>query len=92
MGQKRYTAEQIIPMLRLAEVALAKGQPVEAVCRKLSISEQTYYRWRKQYGGLQLDQAKRLKDLEKENSRLKKMVADLSLDKDILKEALKGKY
>ena len=92
MGQKRYRAEEIIPMLRAAEVALAKGQPIEAVCRKLAISEQAYYRWRKQYGGLQLDQAKRLKDLEKENSRLKKMVADLSLDKDILKEALKGKY
>ncbi len=92
MGQKRYKAEQIIPMLREAEVELAKGATVEAVCRKLGIKENTYYRWRKQYGGLQMDQAKHLKELEKENARLKKLVANLSLDKEILQEALKGKY
>ena len=92
MGQKRYKAEQIIPMLREMEVELAKGATVEAVCRKLGIKENTYYRWRKQYGGLQMDQAKHLKELEKENARLKKLVADLSLDKEILQEALKGKY
>ena len=92
MPQKRYTAEQIIPMLRTAEVELSKGSTVEGVCRKLGIKENTYYRWRKQYGGLQMDQAKHLKVLEKENARLKKMVADLSLDKEILQEALKGKY
>lgn len=92
MPQKRYTAEKIIPMLREAEVELAKGSTVEAVCRKLGIKENTYYRWRKQYGGLQMDQAKHLKELEKENARLKKLVADLSLDKEILREALKGKY
>ena len=92
MGQKRYKAEQIIPMLREAEVELAQGVTVEAVCRKLGIKENTYYRWRKQYGGLQMDQAKHLKELEKENARLKKLVANLSLDKEILQEALKGKY
>ncbi len=91
MGQKRYTAEQIIPMLREAEVALAKGTTVEAICRKLGIKENTYYRWRKQYGGLQIDQAKHLKELEKENAQLKTLVANLSLDKEILQEALKGK-
>ena len=92
MGQKRYAAEQIIPMLREAEVELSKGATVEAVCRKLGIKENTYYRWRKQYGGLQMDQAKHLKEVEKENARLKKLVADLSLEKEILQEALKGKY
>ena len=92
MGQKRYKTEQIITLLREAEVHLSKGLATGEVCRKLAISEQTYYRWRKQYGGLKLDQAKRLKDLEKENSQLKKLVADLSLDSAILKEALKGKY
>jgi len=73
--------------LREAEVELAKGQPIGVVVRKLGITEQTYYRWRKEYGGLRMDQARRLKELEKENARLKKLVADLSLDKAILKEA-----
>ena len=91
MGQKRYTAERIIPMLREAEVELAKGQSTGEVCRKLGITENTYYRWRKEYGGLRLDQAKRLKQLDQENSRLKRLVADLTLDKQILEEALKGK-
>ena len=86
MGQKRYRAEQIIKMLREAEVELSKGQTAGQVCRKLGITEQTYYRWRKEYGGMKVEQAKRLKELEAENARLKKLVADLSLDKMILKE------
>jgi transposase-like protein len=92
MGRKRFTAEQIINMLREAEVLLNQGSTVGEVCRKLGISEQTYYRWRKDYGGMRVDQAKRLKELEKENARLKKLVADLSLDKDILKEAARGNF
>jgi transposase-like protein len=86
MARKRYTAEQIITKLREAEVELAKGQTTPQVCKKLGISDQTYYRWRKEYGGLRVDQAKRLKQLEHENARLKKLVADLSLDNSILKE------
>jgi len=92
MGRKRYTPEQIINMLREAEVIQSKGSTVGEACRKLGISEQTYYRWRKDYGGMRIDQAKRLKELEKENARLKKLVADLSLDNDILKEAAQGKF
>ena len=92
MPRKRFTTEQIIAKLREAEVELAQGQSVAQVCRKLEISEQTYYRWRKEYGGLRVDQAKRLRDLEKENTRLKKLVADLSLDNDILKEAASGNF
>ena len=92
MSKKRHTAEQIIPKLREAEVALAQGVTVGEVCKKLAITEQTYYRWRKEYGSLRVDQAKRLKDLEKENARLKKLVADLSLDNDILKEAVRGNF
>ncbi len=89
-GVKR-TAEQIIPMLREAEVEIGKGMSVREVCRKLGIQEHTYYHWRKEYGGLKLDQAKRLKELERENGRLRKVVSDLTLDKEILQEALKGK-
>jgi transposase-like protein len=89
MSKKRHTPEQIIRKLREAEVELAKGQKVPAVCRKLEITEQTYYRWRKEYGGLRLDQAKRLKELEQENARLKRLVADLTLDKQILEEVTK---
>jgi len=92
MPRKRFTPEQIIQNLREAEVLLAQGQTIAQVCKKIGITDQTYYRWRKEYGGLQINQAKRLKELEKENARLKKMVADLSLDKDILNEALKGNY
>jgi putative transposase len=84
--KKRHTPEQIIAKLREAEVALSKGQAVAQVVRKLGITEQTYYRWRKEYGGLRTDQAKRLKQLEQENARLKKVVADLTLDNAILKE------
>ena len=87
MAKRRHTAEQIISKLREAEVLLAKGTKMPQVCRKLGVTEQTYYRWRKEYGGLRTGQARRLKDLEKENARLKKVVADLTLDNAILKEA-----
>ena len=92
MSRKRYSPEQIIGMLREAEVLLAQGMTVGQICRQLSIAEQTYYRWRKQYGGMKISQAKRMKDIEHENARLKRAVADLTLDKVILKEALEGKY
>jgi transposase-like protein len=92
MGRKRHTAEEIIGKLRTAEIELAKGLGTAEVVRKLGITEQTYYRWRKEYGGLRLDQAKRLKELEKENTRLKKLVADQALDNAILKEVSSGKY
>ena len=92
MGRKRHTAEQIITKLREAEVALAKGQTLALVVRKLEIAEQTYYRWRKEYGGLRVDQAKRLKELEKENVRLKRLVADQALDNAILKEVASGNF
>ncbi len=92
MGRKRHTAEQIIGKLRTAEIELAKGLGTAEVARKLEITEQTYYRWRKEYGGLRLDQAKRLKELEKENGRLKKLVADQALDNAILKEVSSGKF
>jgi len=92
MAKKRFRAEQIIGLLRQAEVELAQGQKTTEVCRKLGITEQTYYRWRKQYGGLKLDQARRLKELEKENQRLKKVVANQALDIAILKEAASGNF
>ena len=90
--RKRYTSEQIIGMLREAEVELSRGEQVKQVCRNLGVSEQTYYRWRKEYGGMKVSQARHFKDMEKENVRLKRAVADLTLDKLILKEALEGKY
>jgi transposase-like protein len=90
MSKKKYTPEQVVSMLREAEIQLGKGQSIAEVCRGLGITDQTYYRWRKEYGGLRVDQAKRLKELEQENSRLKKVVADLILDKAILKEAARG--
>lgn len=92
MSRKSYTPEQIIKQLRAAEILLGKGETVAQVYKKAGISEQTYYRWRREYGGMQVAQAKRLRDLEKENSRLKRLVADLNLDKAILEEALKGNY
>ena len=92
MGRKRHTAEQIIRKLREAEVELARGQTTGDVARKLGITEQTYYRWRKEYGGLRLDQAKRLKELEKENGRLKRLLAEQTLDNAILKEAASGNF
>jgi putative transposase len=92
MAKKHRTPEQIIHLLRQAEVELAGGQSLPQVCRKLGVSEQTYYRWRKEYGGVRTDQAKRLKDLERENARLKKLVAEAELDKAILKEAASGNF
>ena len=92
MAKRRHTAEQIIAKLREGEVELAKGMSLAQVCRKLEIHEQTYYRWRKEYGGLRVDQAKRLKALEQENGRLKKMVAEQALDISILKEASSGNF
>jgi len=92
MGKKRYLAEEIIGKLREAEVLLAQGQTVKQISRHLGITEQTYYRWRKEYGGMKVSQAKRLKELEHENARLRKAVSDLTLDKLILKEALEGNY
>ena len=92
MGRKYHSSEQIIGKLREAEVELATGQPITAVCKKLGVTQQTYYRWRKEYGGLKVDQAKRFKDLEKENTRLKKLVADLSLDKQMLQEITSGNF
>ena len=92
MSRKRYSPEKIIGMLREAEVALAQGMTVGQICRQLSVSEQSYYRWRKQYGGLRISQVKRIKDMERENARLKKAIAELTLDKVILKEALEGNY
>ncbi len=92
MGRKRHTAEEIIGKLRTAEIELAKGLGTAEVVRKLGITEQTDYRWREEYGGLRLDQAKRLKELEKENTRLKKLVADQALDNAILKEVSSGNF
>jgi len=79
-------------MLREADVALAQGMKVSEICRNLGVSEQSYYRWRREYGGLKVSQAKRMKDLERENGRLKRAVADLTLDKLVLREALEGNY
>jgi putative transposase len=92
MVRKRYAAEQIINKLREAEILLSQGNTVAVVTRKIGISDVTYYHWRKEYGGLSVDQAKRLRDLEVENTRLKKLVADLSLDNSILKEAARGNF
>ncbi len=92
MPKKRFSPEQIIAKLREAEVELAKGQKIGPICRKLAISEQTYYRWRREYGGLRVNQAIRLKQLERENTRLKKVVADQALDISILKEVSEGNY
>jgi transposase-like protein len=92
MSRKRYTPEQIIGLLREAEVLLSQGVTTAEICRRLGVSEQSYYRWRREYGGLKQDQAKRLKELEKENARLRKAVSDLTLDKLILKEALSGNF
>ncbi len=89
---KNLSAGQIINQLRKAEVALANGKRVKQVCRELGVSEQTYYRWRKEYGGMKVSQAKRLKELEKQNQRLKQAVADLTVDNMILKEASKGNF
>ena len=92
MSKKRYSSEQIIQKLREVEIMLSKGSTIGESCKKIGVTEQTYYRWRKLYGGMKVEQAKRLKELEKENSRLKKLVADLSLDNAILKEVSLGKF
>jgi putative transposase len=90
MKKTRHTTEQIMGKLREAEVALSKGETVASLCRRLEITEQTYYRWRKEYGGLKVEQAKRLRDLEKENTRLRRLVSDQALDLSILREASRG--
>jgi putative transposase len=92
MARKRFTAEQIIGFLRQAEVMVGQGKSIADVLRALDVTGNTYYRWRKEYGGLGLDQARRLKELEQENGRLKRVVADLSLDNLILKEVSTGKF
>ena len=90
MVKRKHSVEQIIGQLREAEVELAQGRSVAEVCRSLGVTEQTYYRWRKEYGGLKMDQAKRLKVLEQENTSLRRAVADLTLDKQILQEVTRG--
>ncbi len=92
MPRKRYTAEQIIRYLRQAEVLSSQHKSVSEICREIGVSENTYYRWRKEYGGMGVDQARRLKVLERENIRLKRAVADLTLDNLILKEASEGNF
>ena len=92
MGRKRHTPEQIITALREAEVGLARGKSVKLMSRELGITEQTYYRWRREYGGMKVSQARRLKELERENGHLKRAVADLTLDKLILEEAAEGNF
>jgi len=92
MPGKKHGAEEIIRKLREAEVELSKGTGIPEVCRKIGVTEQTYYRWRKEYGGLKTEQAKRLKDLEKENARLRKVIADQALDNAILREVAQGNF
>jgi len=92
MSKKQFTGEQIISKLREAEVLQSNGQSISEICRQLGIKDQTYYKWRKEYGGMRVDQAKRLKEIEQENTRLRKLVADLSLDKAILKETVRVNY
>ena len=90
MARRSYRPEQIIKKLREAEVLLCQGSTIGEAARKIGVTEQTYYRWRREYGGMRIEQVKRLKELEKENARLKRIVADLSFDNDILKEASRG--
>ena len=92
MPSKRHTPEQIISKLREAEVLISQGSTIPVAAKQIGVTEQTFYRWRTEYGGMKLDQAKRLKELEQENSRLKRLVADLSLDNAILKEASRGNF
>jgi len=92
MIRKRFTAEQIIHKLREAEVELSRGKTIPEACKKIGVTDQTYYRWRREYGGLRIDQAKQFKELEKENARLKRLVADLTLDNAILKEAARPNF
>ena len=90
MPKKRFSAEQIVVLLRQIEVFMSQGKAAPVACREAGISQQSYYRWRKEYGGLELDQAKRMKELERENVRLKRLVADLSLEKQVLKDVAAG--
>jgi transposase-like protein len=92
MPRKRHSSEEIIHKLREADVEIGRGRTVSEVCKQIAVTEQTYYRWRKEFGGLRVDQAKRLKDLERENSRLKRLLADAHLDNAILKEAAQGNF
>ena len=92
MSTKKYKPEQIVNLLRQIEVEIANGKTTPQACRDAQITAQTYYRWRKEYGGLKLDQAKRLKELEKENGRLKRLVAELSLEKQVLREVAQGNF
>ena len=92
MAKKRHTAEEIVNKLRRADVELAKGQSVAAVCKLIEVTEATYYRWRREYGGMKVSQARRFKELEKETARLKRLLADAELDKAILKEAASGNW
>ena len=92
MAIKRYKAEQIVTMLRQIEVSIANGKTTPQACKEAAITVQTFYRWRKEYGGLKMDQAKRMKELEKENGKLKRLVAELSLDKQILKDIAEGNF
>jgi transposase-like protein len=92
MPMKRYKPEQIVNLLRQIEVGIANGKTTPQACKEAEITQQTYYRWRKEYGGLKLDQAKRLKELEKENSKLKRLVAELSLEKQVLKDVAEGNF
>jgi transposase-like protein len=92
MSKRKYTAEEIINKLREAEVLQSKGQSLEEVVRQLGISSVTYYKWRREYGGLRVDQAKRFKEIEQENQRLRKVVADLTIDNSILKEVARGNF
>src|ERR1019366_4628644 len=92
MPMKRYKPEQIVTLLRQIEVEIANGKTTPQACKEAEITQQTYYRWRKEFGGLKLDQAKRLKELERENSKLKRLVAELSLEKQILKDVASGNF
>ena len=92
MGMRRFKPEQIVTLLRQIEVGIGNGKSTPQACKEAEITVQTYYRWRKEYGGLRLDQAKRLKELEKENGKLKRLVAELSLEKQILKDAAEGNF
>lgn len=92
MARKRHSAEEIVNKLREAEVLIANGTTVAQVCKQIGVTDQTYYKWRREYGGLKTDQAKRFKELEQENARLKKLVADLALDKAMLQEVAKGNF
>lgn len=92
MPNQKYKPEQIVTMLRQIEVGIANGKTTPQACKEAAITVQTFYRWRKEYGGLKMDQAKRLKELEKENGKLKRLVAELSLDKQILKDIAEGNF